>query len=128
MADGKWIVGLRPDMTLETAAHHVLTTRLDVAYQWLPRAIDEAEQDPENVHQLRVATRRADAALRIFRCCLPGKTYRSARARLRTIRRAAGAARDWDVLLIELRQRAGSSTGRSRGVPDEPGRPSRGAT
>ncbi len=106
MPDGKWIIGLSPDMTLKTAAGHVLSTRLDVVLHWLPRAVHEAEQDAENVHQLRVATRRADAALRIFRPCLPGKAYRNGRARLRTIRRAAGAARDWDVFLIELRQRA----------------------
>jgi CHAD domain-containing protein len=109
MPDGKWIPGLSPDMTLKVAARHVLVTRLDVVNHWLPSAVHEADQDPENVHQLRVATRRADAALRIFRPCLPGKTYRNARARLRTIRRAAGAARDWDVFLIELRQRARSA-------------------
>jgi CHAD domain-containing protein len=105
MPDGKWIIGLSPEMTVKSAAGHVLSTRLDVVHHWLPRAVHEADQDPENVHQLRVATRRADAALRIFRPCLPGKAYRNARARLRTIRRAAGAARDWDVFLIELRQR-----------------------
>jgi CHAD domain-containing protein len=103
-------------MTLKVAARHVLVTRLDVVYHWLPRAIHEADQDPENVHQLRVATRRADAALRIFRPCLPGKSYRNARARLRTIRRAAGAARDWDVFLIDLRQRT-----RSAKAADRPG-------
>jgi CHAD domain-containing protein len=109
MPDGKWIIGLTPNMTLKTAARHVLETRLDVVHHWLPKAIHEAERDPENVHQLRVATRRADAALRIFRLCLPGKAYRSARGRLRTIRRAAGAARDWDVFLIELRHRGGTA-------------------
>jgi CHAD domain-containing protein len=106
MADGKWITGLRPDMHLEPAARHALAQRLEVVRDCLPRAIHEADQDPENVHQLRVATRRADAALRIFRGCLPGRVYRAARSRLRTIRRAAGAARDWDVFLLDLRQRS----------------------
>ena len=49
-------------------------------------------------HQLRVATRRAGAALEIFRDCLPEKDYQTARKQLRRLRRAAGAARDWDVL------------------------------
>jgi CHAD domain-containing protein len=106
MADGKWVQGLRPEMAQEKAARQVLATRLEVVRDWLPRAAHEADADPENVHQLRVSTRRADAALRIFRSCLPGKVYRNARARLRSIRRAAGAARDWDVFLLELRERA----------------------
>jgi CHAD domain-containing protein len=106
MADGKWITGLRPDMHLEPAARHTLAQRLEVVRDWLPRAVHEADQDPESVHQLRVGTRRADAALRIFRDCLPGRVYRAARERLRTIRRAAGAARDWDVFLLDLRQRS----------------------
>jgi CHAD domain-containing protein len=105
MPEGKWIGGLTPDMPVETAARHVLAVRLEGVRQWLPRAVHEAQSDPENVHQLRVATRRADAAFRIFRCCLPGRTYKSGRGRLRTIRRAAGAARDWDVFVIDLRQR-----------------------
>lgn len=105
MADGKWIPGLRPEMPVTTAAREVLTARLEVVRRYLPRAIAAAERDPEFVHQLRVGTRRADAALRIFRECLPGRIYRAARQRLRTIRRAAGAARDWDVFVIALRER-----------------------
>ena len=57
--------------------------------------------DPEYVHQLRVGTRRADAALRIFRCCLPDKTFKAARRRC-GLRRAAGDVRDWDVFLLEI--------------------------
>lgn len=105
MAEGKWIRGLEPETELRDAAHRVLEVRLAVVREYLPRAVKHADEDPENVHQLRVGTRRADAALRIFRPCLPGRVYRAARARLRKIRRAAGAARDWDVFLLALRQR-----------------------
>src|SRR5262245_58375048 len=90
MADGKWIRGLEPGMAQTEAARHVLAVRLEVVRGPLPRAVHQADKDPEHVHQLRVGTRRADAALRIFRSCLPGKVYREARARLRSIRRAAG--------------------------------------
>lgn len=110
MADGKWIRGLRPDMDLREAARHVLKVRLQVVREYLPRAMHESHDDPEYVHQLRVGTRRADAALRIFRPCLPGANYRSARTRLRTVRRAAGSARDWDVFLLALRDRANTAT------------------
>jgi CHAD domain-containing protein len=105
MADGKWIRGLRPDMPLTQAAREVLAARLEVVRYFLPLALSQAEKDPENVHQLRVSTRRSDAALRIFRACLSGRNYRAARARLRTLRRAAGAARDWDVFLMALAER-----------------------
>lgn len=106
MADGKWIPNLRSEMGLSEAAVQVLRLRLDVVTRQLPLVLQQAHEDPEHVHQLRVATRRADAALRIFRCCLPGRVYREVRARLRTYRRAAGAARDWDVFLLALGQRS----------------------
>jgi CHAD domain-containing protein len=102
MADGKWIRDLRPDMPLAEAAQRVLAVRLAVVQECLPRAVLQAELDPENVHQLRVSTRRADAALRIFKHCLPKRVYKSARQRLRGIRRAAGSARDWDVFVLDL--------------------------
>jgi CHAD domain-containing protein len=105
MADGKWIEGLSPDEPLAQAAQAVLKARLEVVRLHLPLALAQADEDPEYVHQLRVGTRRSDAALRIFRDCLPRKTYRAARGRLRAIRRAAGAARDWDVFLDALRER-----------------------
>jgi CHAD domain-containing protein len=102
MADGKWITDLAADVPLAEAARHVLAVRLRVVGEALPRAVFEADRDPEHVHQLRVATRRADAAVRIFAPCLPDRAYRTARRRLRRLRRAAGAARDWDVFLIAL--------------------------
>ena len=102
MVQGKWISGLKPDTPLVEAARHVVFVRLQVVQDYLPRAALEADKDIEYVHQLRVGTRRADAALRIFATCLPKKIYRKARRRLKKIRRAAGAARDWDVFLAEL--------------------------
>jgi CHAD domain-containing protein len=105
MADGKWIEDVRPDMPLGEAARHVLRLRLDVVRDALPLAVQESHLDPEHVHRLRVATRRADAALRIFRTSLPDKLFKPARRRLRRVRRAAGAARDWDVFLLDLIER-----------------------
>jgi CHAD domain-containing protein len=105
MTGGKWIPDLDPHMPLADAARHVLLARLHVVREYLPRAMHEADRDPEYVHQLRVGTRRADAAVRIFAPCLPNKVYKAARRRLRAVRRAAGAARDWDVFLIGLMQR-----------------------
>jgi CHAD domain-containing protein len=105
MANGKWISGLTADTPLAGAARRVLTVRFELVHDCLPPAIHEAEEDPEHVHQLRVATRRARAALDVFADCLPSKAYKKARRRLRKLRRAAGEARDWDVFLLTLAER-----------------------
>jgi len=102
MADGKWISELTPTTPLTDAARRTLNLRLQVIHDYLPRALRDSDKDPEYVHQLRVGTRRAGAALEIFSLCLPDKDYRAARKHLRRIRRAAGAARDWDVFLGSL--------------------------
>jgi CHAD domain-containing protein len=97
MANGKWIKGLKAKTSLADAARRVLEVRLEVVRARLPRAVSEADKDPEHVHQLRVGTRRAAAALRIFKSCLRRGCYRRARKALKKLREAAGAARDWDV-------------------------------
>ena len=118
MAEGKWISDLKPDTPMIDAAEHVLSVRLQVVKDYLPRAALEADDDAEYVHQLRVGTRRADAALRIFAGCLPKKSYRKARRRLKKLRRAAGAARDWDVFLAELLGREQIADAKHRGGLD----------
>jgi CHAD domain-containing protein len=118
VADGKWIMGLVPEMPLLAAARHVLFVRMQVVRDYLPRVVHQADADIEHVHQLRVGTRRADAALRIFRSCMSDKVYRSSRARLRLIRRSAGAVRDLDVFLDELRARLNKSDPKDRSGVD----------
>jgi CHAD domain-containing protein len=105
MADGKWIGDISATKPLAAAARHVLTVRLHVVRDYLPQVIRDTDKDLEHVHQMRVATRRADAALRIFRSVLSRKVYKAERERLRRARRAAGAARDWDVFGEELQSR-----------------------
>lgn len=109
MAEGKWITDLKATTPLDDAARRVLTVRLQVVGDYLPKALREADRDIEHVHQLRVATRRAAAALRIFDDCLPDKVSKNTRRRLRQVRRAAGAARDWDVFLLDLDSRTGKA-------------------
>jgi CHAD domain-containing protein len=113
MADAKWLVGLGPEMDVAEAARQVFEVRLRLVRSHLPLAssASEADRDTEHVHQLRVATRRAGAALRIFQRCLPDRIHRKLKKTLRAIRRAAGDARDWDVFDAELlrRRREGTS-------------------
>jgi CHAD domain-containing protein len=105
MAEGKWISGVDAETPAHRAARHVLALRLQLVRQRLPGVLEEIQADTEHVHQLRVATRRADAAVRIFRDYLPSKVFKKARRRLRRLRRAAGEARDWDVFVTEVLER-----------------------
>jgi CHAD domain-containing protein len=57
--------------------------------------------DPDELHDLRVAARRLDAVLRQFRSSLPSSFLRL-RPTLKKVLRALGEARDLDVALSEL--------------------------
>jgi CHAD domain-containing protein len=116
MAGGKWIGDLTAETPVADAARRALTVRLEVVRDYLPLALHDAENDPEHVHQLRVGTRRARAALDIFAQCLPPKALKSAKKLLRGLRRAAGEARDWDVFVAGLVTWEGR-----RGTREKPG-------
>ena len=55
MAKGKWIDDLTAETPLQKAARHVLALRLEVVHKELVRTLDVPDEDPEYVHQLRVA-------------------------------------------------------------------------
>ncbi|REJ94817.1 MAG: CHAD domain-containing protein [Planctomycetota bacterium] len=54
---------------------------------------------PEDVHKLRIATRRVDAFLRTFAVVTPRRRARKLSRELRRVRRAAGDVRNLDVLI-----------------------------
>ena len=58
--------------------------------------------DPEYIHQMRVATRRLRAALRLFAPVLPEQFAEPLRAPLAALMQQLGSARDLDVLLAEI--------------------------
>src|SRR5262245_53843250 len=66
MADNKWMIELAGDTPLADAARQVLAARLGLVPERLAGALTEPDRDLEHVHQLRVATRRAGAALAVF--------------------------------------------------------------
>lgn len=100
---GKWIEGAEPHERLTKAARRALRTRLELVWHHLPRAAKSDASDPEPIHQLRVSTRRAWAALECYREVLPAGHGRWVRKQLKAIRKAAGDARDFDVLGLRLR-------------------------
>jgi adenylate cyclase len=73
-----------------------------------------ASDDPEYIHQMRVATRRLRAALRLFRPLLPTELPITLTAPLRELMDVLGQARDLDVLLAEIAEPV------LQALPDEP--------
>jgi CHAD domain-containing protein len=94
----KWIPGTHGEQPVGAAARSALRLRLDSVWHYLPLAALAPHEDVEHVHQLRVATRRAAAALRTFRRLLPEGRRCWIKRRLRQVRQGAGPARDLDVL------------------------------
>lgn len=83
-------------------ARELLEARLHLVWRQLELVHRDEAKSPREVHQLRVATRRAVAALELFQPLLLPGLDRWFRKRLRRIRRMAGKARDLDVLVERL--------------------------
>src|SRR5438093_5912812 len=65
-------------------------------------------EDGEAIHDVRVATRRLQAALEVFASCLPERRRRRLEKRARKIRRGLGARRNaWVLVRLLGRSRAG---------------------
>ncbi|TRZ63810.1 MAG: CHAD domain-containing protein [Rhodocyclaceae bacterium] len=73
-----------------------------------------ASNDPEFIHQMRVATRRLRAAMRLFVSLLPAGLAEELVPELRILSTRLGHARDLDVLLTEI------ATPVMHALPDEP--------
>jgi CHAD domain-containing protein len=93
----KWVEG-QPDESVELVARRALAARLGRLWHFLEQAVEHEGQQIEDVHQLRVFTRRSAAAMRIFEAWLPKRRGRWMHKQLKRIRKAAGEARDLDVL------------------------------
>jgi CHAD domain-containing protein len=105
MPASKWIPGTHPRQSLAKAARRAIAARLGEVCRLLPLAAEHAAEDVEHVHQLRVASRRAVAALDVLDDVLPRKQRKWMRKQLKRVRKAAGDARDYDVMLARLAQR-----------------------
>jgi CHAD domain-containing protein len=87
-------------------AARTLRHRLDTVWAEARAAVID-RRSPERVHRLRVATRRTLAAFEAFADLMPSRQRLWFQRRLRELRRAAGDARDLDVLTARLAQRPG---------------------
>lgn len=107
-----WLVTDGPDAAVGQVARRTLRGRLRAVWAEAHAAAEGTA--PEHVHRLRVATRRTLAAFDVFRDVLPAKRAAWFRKRLRLLRRAAGDARDLDVLTGRLAQNDGRPSARAR--------------
>ena len=94
----KWIGNFAPDARTSEVAARTLRLRLTAVEHYLPLAAEKSSENVEHVHQLRVATRRAMAAAKLYKDMLPRRRGEKMRNALKQIRQAAGEARDYDVL------------------------------
>lgn len=92
----KWLRGVGPDMPADEVARAALGERLLAVSHYLDKCVGDADE-AEAIHQLRVWTRRASAALAMFKPALPNSDRKGMKKTLRKVRRRAGAVRDCDV-------------------------------
>lgn len=107
-----WAVAESGRTSVRRVAARTLRNRLEAVWSEL-RAACRRRHDATRVHQVRVASRRALAALRAFDDLVPPRRAKWFTKRLRRIRRAAGGTRDLDVLLDRL-------TGGAMALPEGP--------
>jgi CHAD domain-containing protein len=96
-----WIVNDGPRTPVDAVAMRTLRHRLEAVWSELLASCQQ-RHDAERIHRLRVATRRTIAAIDAFRDLMPARPRAWFEKRLRRIRRAAGNARDLDVLTDRL--------------------------
>lgn len=82
------------------AAARVIEVRAAEVFAHADGVLDLGEV--ENVHDMRVATRRLRAALEVFQPCFPSKRHRKALKRVKALADALGERRDLDVEIEAL--------------------------
>jgi CHAD domain-containing protein len=100
----KWVPGVSAADRISDVAARTLPGRLGTVLYYLPLAAEKSEEEIEHVHQLRIWTRRARAALRLYEELIPRRRCLWMQKQLKRIRRAANDARDCDVLIERLKK------------------------
>ena len=111
----KWVNVRGVDEPVTAVARRTVGDRLRAVGHRLREAVSADGDEVEAVHQIRVAARRADAALDIFCELCPSGRRAKWKRRLRKIRRTAGELRDLDVLLARYRKEGDGVSARTLG-------------
>ncbi len=86
------------ELSVREVAHRSLELRLRNIGHLVTSVRTKDDRSVERIHQLRTETRRADAALRLFKNWLPCRRERWTKECLDEIRATAGTVRDLDVM------------------------------
>lgn len=89
-----------PKTPFRDVAVRVLTERLDTLMEH--EAGTRAGTDAEELHDMRVASRRLRAALEAFATCYRGKEFKAVAKQTKELTAALGGVRDSDVLLARM--------------------------
>lgn len=100
MAKAKKIPYLDPEQPLDVSLRKILRTRFDEMISFEQGTIDGS--DIEALHNMRVASRRVQAVFKIFRSVFPKKKYKAEYEEIRSIIRALGEVRDYDVFIDKI--------------------------
>jgi CHAD domain-containing protein len=100
----KWTES-QPDDSPRKVARRAIKSHLERMWRYLTESVEGPRSETENVHQLRVFSRRADAAMEIFQDSLPKRRGHWMRKQVKRLRKASGEARDFDVLMIRWAER-----------------------
>jgi CHAD domain-containing protein len=98
----KWIHGVLPGDPVSIAAKRSLHAWLAAVQHYLPLATHHYEDDSDYVLKLRVWSRRAAVALKLYAELLPAKEARALKKQMRALRKAVSEARDCDILIARL--------------------------
>jgi CHAD domain-containing protein len=101
-----WIEGVSSSDRIVDVAILTLRNRLGAVLEHIPLAAENADHNPEHVHMLRLWTRRATAAMGLYKALLPRRRFHWIKKQLKRIRRAANDARDLDVIVQRLEKSA----------------------
>ena len=100
VASAKVEVPLAPDQRADAAAVAVLDALLTIIHQDLPGTI--SGEDPEHLHQLRVAVRRSRTVQRQLKRVFAPSELPGFRTEFRWLQQVTGDARDLDVYVADL--------------------------
>ncbi len=100
MAKARKISGLNPNAPVKGSAAKILRARFEEMTVHEQGTIEGS--DIEALHDMRVASRRVQAALKIFRSLFPKKKYKAEYEEVRGLIRSLGEVRDFDVFIEKL--------------------------
>ncbi|MCI0449352.1 MAG: CHAD domain-containing protein [Chlorobi bacterium] len=100
MSKARKIPYLNPNQVLNVCLEKILRTRFDEMISFEQGTIDGT--DIEALHDMRVASRRVQAVMKIFRAAFPKKKFKTEYAEIKGLIRALGEVRDYDVFIDKL--------------------------